>query len=115
MSQAFVWATIVEVPAFSVELEPFTTVVKTSTPNFMAFSLKFRDKRSIFHAVKNHTMGFYQTFVNLYIDLRTDLFHRASPVNNDFNNFTDTQSLFFLWQMLKLLDLPKQQKPAMRF
>ncbi len=30
------------------------------------------------------------TKCNLYIDLRTDLFHRASSVNNDFNNFTDT-------------------------
>ncbi len=32
---------------------------------------------------------------NLYIDLRTDLFHRASSVNNDFNNFTDTQKFIF--------------------
>ncbi len=31
------------------------------------------------------------TKCNLYIDLRTDLSHRASSVNNDFNNFTDTQ------------------------
>ncbi len=34
--------------------------------------------------------------IYLYIDLRTDLFHRASSVNNDFNNFTDTQKLIFL-------------------
>ncbi len=31
------------------------------------------------------------TKCNLYIDLRTDLFHRASSINNDFNNITDTQ------------------------
>ncbi len=30
------------------------------------------------------------TKCNLYIDFITDLFHRASRVNNDFNNFTDT-------------------------
>ncbi len=36
------------------------------------------------------------TKCNLYIDLRTDLFHRASSVNNDFNNFTDTQKFIFL-------------------
>ncbi len=34
-----------EVPAFSAELEPFTTVIKTSTTMFMAFSVKFGDKR----------------------------------------------------------------------
>ncbi len=33
---------------------------------------------------------------NLYIELRTDLFHRASSVNNDFNHFTDTQKFIFL-------------------
>ncbi len=36
------------------------------------------------------------TKCNLYIDLRTDLFHKASSVNNDFNNFTDTQKFIFL-------------------
>ncbi len=36
------------------------------------------------------------TKCNLYIDLRTYLFHRASSVNNDFNNFTDTQKFIFL-------------------
>ncbi len=36
------------------------------------------------------------TKCNLYIDLRTDLFHRASSVNTDFNNFTDTQKFVFL-------------------
>ncbi len=36
------------------------------------------------------------TKCNLYIVLRTDLFHRASSVNNDFNNFTDTQKFIFL-------------------
>ncbi len=36
------------------------------------------------------------TKCNLYIDLRTDLFHKASSVNNDFNNFRDTQKLIFL-------------------
>ncbi len=36
------------------------------------------------------------TKCNLYIDLRTDLFHRASSVNNDFYNFTDTQKFIFL-------------------
>ncbi len=36
------------------------------------------------------------TKCNLYIYLRTDLFHRASSVNNDFNNFTYTQKFIFL-------------------
>ncbi len=36
------------------------------------------------------------TKCNLYINLRTDLFHTASSVNNDFNNFTDTQKFIFL-------------------
>ncbi len=36
------------------------------------------------------------TKCNLDIDLRTDLFHRASSVNNDFNNFRDTQKGIFL-------------------
>ncbi len=36
------------------------------------------------------------TKCNLYIDLRTDLFQRASSVNNDLNNFTDTQKFIFL-------------------
>ncbi len=36
------------------------------------------------------------TKCNLYIDLRTYLFHRASSLNNDFNNFTDTQKFIFL-------------------
>ncbi len=59
----------VNVPAFSAELQPFTTVTKTSTLTFMAFSLKFGDKRSFFNAVKNHTMGCYQTFVTTYFKM----------------------------------------------
>ncbi len=58
-----------ELPAFSVELGPFTTVINTSTPNFIAFSLKFGDKRLFFHAVKNHTMGCFQIFVTTYFKM----------------------------------------------
>ncbi len=43
------------------------------------------------------------TKCNLYIDLRTNLFHRASSVNNDFNNFTDTQKLIFLMTNAKVI------------
>ncbi len=56
-----------EIPAFCAELELFTTVTKTSTPTFMAFSLKFGDKRKFFHTIKNHTIGCYQTFVTTYL------------------------------------------------
>ncbi len=36
------------------------------------------------------------TKCNLYINLRADLFHKTSSVNNNFNNFTDTQTFIFL-------------------
>ncbi len=43
------------------------------------------------------------TKCNLYIDLRTDLFHRTSSENNDFNNFADTQKFIFLMTNAKVI------------
>ncbi len=45
--------------------------------------------------------------------LRTDLFHRDSSVNNDFNKFTDTQKFIFLVTNAEII--PQTANPAMPF
>ncbi len=58
-----------EIPAFSAELDLFSTIIKTSTPTFMAFSLKFGDKWVIIPCYRKSYIGCYQTFVTTYFKM----------------------------------------------
>ncbi len=72
ISQAFIWATMCGSTYISAELEPFTTVIKTSTPNFIAFSLKCRDKRLFFMLTKITQWDFIKSLL-LHISKCIDL------------------------------------------
>ncbi len=92
ISQTFIWATICGITCIFCWTGAVYYCNKNFYPYFMAFSLKFGDKRSFFHAVKNRTMGCYQTFVTTYFKMN---WPNVSEYPNSLESVSDAIRVIF--------------------